>query len=88
MLTVNFIFNGYLKQKFIQNVSYSEFVKLGEEGKIIAVEVDVDEIIFQIKSDNGKLKLYKANNMNDPSLVDKLDEWGVEEYTAKVRRFP
>ncbi len=86
MLTVNFIFNGYLKQKFIQNVSYSEFVELGEEGKIAAVEVDTDEIIFEVKSENGKIKLYKANNMKDPSLVDKLEKWGVKDYTAKSQK--
>lgn len=87
MLTINFIFNGYLKQKFIQNVSYSEFVKLGEEGKIVSVEVDNDEIIFEVKSENKKSgKLYKANNMKDPELVGKLEEWGVEEYTARSQK--
>ncbi|MCF6461711.1 ATP-dependent zinc metalloprotease FtsH [Clostridium sp. Cult3] len=87
MLAVNFIFNGYLKQKFIQNVSYSQFVKLGEEGKIISVEVDTDEILFEIKPEKGKSpKLYKANNMKDPNLVDKLEEWGVEEYEAKSQK--
>lgn len=87
MLTINFIFNGYLKQKFIQNVSYSEFVKLGEEGKIVSVEVDNDEIIFKVKSENKKSgKLYKANNMKDPELVGKLEEWGVEEYTARSQK--
>ena len=84
MLTLIFVFNGYLKQKLIQNVSYSEFVRLGEDGKIVAVEVDNDEIIFEVKSDNEKSgKLYKANNMKDPNLVDKLDKWGVKEYTSK-----
>ena len=87
MITVNFIFNGYLKQKFIQNVSYSKFVKLGEEGKIISVEVDTDEILFETKPEKGKSpKLYKANNMKDPNLVDKLEEWGVEEYEAKSQK--
>lgn len=87
MLTINFIFNGYLKQKFIQNVNYSEFVKLGEEGKIVSVEVDNDEIIFEVKSENKKSgKLYKANNMKDPELVGKLEEWGVEEYTARSQK--
>ena len=85
MLTMNFIFNGYFKQKLIQNVSYSEFIKLGKEGKIVTVEVDTDEIIFEVKSEDGKNKLYKANNMNDPGLVDKLEEWGVE-YTAKSQK--
>lgn len=87
MITVNFIFNGYLKQKFIQNVSYSQFVKFGEEGKIISVVVDSDEIIFEIQSEKGKSpKLYKSNNMKDPNLVDKLEEWGVKEYTAKSQK--
>lgn len=87
MLTINFIFNGYLKQKFVQNVSYSEFVRLGEEGKIVSVEVDNDEIIFVVKSENKKSgKLYKANNMKDPDLVGKLEEWGVKEYTAKSQK--
>lgn len=87
MLTINFIFNGYLKEKFIQNVSYSQFVKLGEEGKVISVEVDTDEILFEVKLEREESpKLYRANNMKDPNLVDKLEEWGVEEYTAKPQK--
>ena len=30
--------------------------------------------------------MYKANNMNDPNLIDKLEEWGVENYTAKSQK--
>ena len=87
MVTANFIFGGYLKEKLTKYVSYSEFVKLGEEGKIVAVEVDTDEILFEVKTEDGKdTKLYKANNMNDPGLVDKLKEWGVKEYTAKSQK--
>jgi len=87
MVTANFIFGGYLKEKLTETVSYSEFVKYGKEGRIIAVEEDLDEILFEVKSKDGKsTKLYKANNMNDPNLVDKLEEWGVENYTAKSQK--
>ena len=87
MLTITFVFNGYLKQKLIQNVSYSQFVKFGEQGKIASVVVDSDEIIFQVKSENKKaLELYKSNNMQDPNLVNRLEEWGVEEYTSKSQK--
>lgn len=87
MVTANFIFGGYLKEKLTETVSYSEFVKYGKEGRVVAVEEDLDEIVFEVKSKDGKsTKMYKANNMNDPNLVDKLEEWGVEKYTAKSQK--
>ena len=87
MITANFIFGGYLKEKLTETVSYSEFVKYGKEGRIVSVEEDLDEIVFEVKSKDGKsTKMYKANNMNDPNLIDKLEEWGVEKYTAKSQK--
>ena len=87
MITANFIFGGYLKEKLTETVSYSEFVKYGKEGRIVSVEEDLDEIVFEVKSKDGKsTKMYKANNMNDPNLIDKLEEWGVENYTAKSQK--
>lgn len=87
MVTANFIFGGYLKEKLTEYVSYSQFVKFGKEGRIVSVEEDIDEIHFEVHTEDGKsTKRYKANNMNDPSLIDKLEEWGVEEYTAKSQK--
>ena len=87
MVTANFIFGGYLKEKLTENVSYSEFVKLGKAGRIVSVEEDMDEILFEVKTEDGKsTKRYKANNMNDPNLIDKLEEWGVEKYSAKSQK--
>lgn len=77
MVTANFIFGGYLKEKLTEYVSYSQFVKFGKEGRIVSVEEDIDEIHFEVHTEDGKsTKRYKANNMNDPSLIDKLEEWG------------
>ena len=50
MITANFIFGGYLKEKLTETVSYSEFVKYGKEGRIVSVEEDLDEIVFEVKS--------------------------------------
>ncbi len=87
MVTLNFAFGGYLKEKLTETVSYSEFVKLGKTGKIISVEEDVYEIIFEVKSEGDEpTKFYKTNNMNDPDLVNKLEEWGIKDYTAKSQK--
>ena len=82
-----FYFGGYLKEKLTENVSYSEFVKLGKAGRIVSVEEDMDEILFEVKTEDLKsTKRYKTNNMNDPNLIDKLEEWGVEKYSAKSQK--
>lgn len=88
MVTLNFAFGGYLKEKLTESISYSEFVKFGKAGRVVSVEEDLDEIVFEVKLEDGKsTKMYKANNMNDPNLVDKLEEWGgVEKYTAKSQK--
>ena len=87
MITANFVFSGYLREKITENISYSEFVKFGKEGRIVSVEGDLDEILFKVKSEDGKsTKMYKTNNMNDPNLIDKLEAWGVEDYSAKSQK--
>ena len=51
MLAFNFIIDGYIKDRIVETVEYSEFVKLGKEGKIVSVEADAYETVFEVKKD-------------------------------------
>lgn len=96
MLAFNFIIDGYIKDKIVKTVDYSEFVKYGKEGKIVSVETDAYETIFEIKSDGKDKKdkkdkneevIYKTNAMiSNDELQKMLDEWGVKEYTSKSEK--
>lgn len=88
MLAFNFIIDGYIKDKIVKTVDYSEFVRLGKEGKIVSVETDAYETIFEVKTeektkdkgkDKGKDKekpeeaiIYKTNAMISNDELQKL----------------
>lgn len=87
MLAVHFFIDGFVRDKLIETVQYSKFIELGEKGKISAVEVDRDEIFFEVKGKNkDENEFYKTNNMNDPTLIDNLREWKVKDFTAKSQK--
>ena len=59
----------------VREVGYSDFLTMLDEGKIDTVELADDQIIF---CDNGDpVSYYKTGRIDDPKLVDRLQEKGV-----------
>lgn len=58
------------------SVSYSEFISQVDERKVEKAEINGDMIYYTLKGEEGKT--YSTTEMNDPQLVDRLLEAGVD----------
>ena len=61
-----------------ETVGYNVFLDDLKNGKVQQVEVQDTQIGVLSKDSQGKDRIYITGNMNDPDLVNKLDEAGVE----------
>lgn len=67
---------NYLRAK-IKEVPYSTFITMLDEGKLSAVQLDDNRILFTDK-EMPKQNFYETGVVTDPSLVEKLNKAGVE----------
>ena len=72
-----FVFPAVLNAS-VQEVGYSEFLTMLDDGKITVVSRDENQISFIATGENGKEALYKTGLWDDPSLTQKLLDAGVE----------
>jgi len=79
MLLINLLFKPLITNMAIEEVPYSQFMKMLENGEIDKADIYQDSILFQTKPDeNGKIKFYSIAYMKDNVLADKLYDKGVE----------
>ena len=69
-----------------QELAYSTFKRTLKEGKILEVNVRPDLIRGKMKTDDGKEILFKTIPMNDPKLIDDLEQYKVERYSGMMDR--
>lgn len=79
-LTLNYII-GKKQMESVDEVKYSEFIDMLDEGKIEEVEFAGSLINFTLKSDEenqyGVKKKYYTGYINNPALLEKLENEGV-----------
>ncbi len=79
VLILNLLVVPMINKLAVEEIPYSSFLDLLEEGKVGAAEIYADEIIVQTKPDEeGKTKIYSIAYMKDNVLADKLYEKDVE----------
>ena len=62
----------------VQEVGYSTFLKMVDEGKVKQVVLDDQYILFAAYDDNEKLSTYQTGVFPDQSLIERLEKSGVE----------
>ena len=65
-----------LNQRQIQEVDYGTFMKATENQEIKEVQVENNQILYTLRSDEEQI--YKTGLMNDPGLTERLYESGAE----------
>ena len=81
LLALNtFLFPAIINSR-VEQVGYSDFLQMLGEGKIAEVQVDSDLIVFTDKAE--KQQIYETGRMDDPNLVDRLEEANVD-YGAQI----
>ena len=82
MVMVLYNFRGSVPDK---EISYNQFLKMVDEGKVDKVEVQSDRLVITEKKEEGKrtAKEYYTGVMRDDTLSDRLYEAGVE-YSQEI----
>ena len=85
MLLLLLLFNWFLlpsvSQSQIKDTDYGTFMTMTEKGKVESVQIQHNQILFTEKGDEETI--YRTGLMDDPGLVDRLHENGVE-FTSEI----
>jgi cell division protease FtsH len=66
----------------VDSVKYSDFRQWVVEGRVVEAYVGTDDISGKYHADDGALRTYSVNKMEDPKLVELLEEH-VPDYNGK-----
>ena len=75
LLIIDFIVIPLVSDARIKETTYSEFLTYIEQKKVEEVQIEDSQIYFTIE---GNDKTYQTGQMNDPDLVNRLDESGAQ----------
>ena len=76
IILINLLVVPSVRERSIQTTDYTTFLKLVDKGKVTKAEVQ-DEYIYYGVEDSGKKYICKTVRMEDPQLVDRLYDAGV-----------
>ena len=81
MLLNTLVFPNLLSPEF-KEVDYGEFLKMAKEGELGEVQVTDTETVFSDNKD--PVGYYTTGRMEDPFLVDRLEQAGITTYGAPI----
>ena len=77
LLLLDFVFIPMYTNSRIEETSYSSFLNHIEEKKVDEVQIENTDIYYTLKNDDND-KTYQTGVMNDPDLVNRLQDANVE----------
>ena len=77
LLLLDFVFIPMYTNSRIKETSYSSFLNQIEEKKVDEVQIENTDIYYTLKNDDND-KTYQTGVMNDPDLVNRLQDANVE----------
>ena len=77
LLLLDFVFIPMYTHSHIEETSYSSFLNQIEEKKVDEVQIENTDIYYTLKNDDND-KTYQTGVMNDPDLVNRLQDANVE----------
>lgn len=80
IMIINTLVMPAMMKNQISSVDYGTFLTDIESGNINTIEIQDKQIAYKIKGEDGKDKICVTGIMNDPKLIDRLEEAGVKNY--------
>lgn len=77
LLLLDFVFIPMYTNSRVEETSYSSFLNQIEEKKVDEVQIENTDIYYTLKNDDND-KTYQTGVMNDPDLVNRLQDANVE----------
>lgn len=87
IFTLNWLIIPMMSQNSVTPTTYSQFMDNLEKGQVQAVQLDTNSILYTAVDENNNVRTYKTGIMNDPNLVDRLNEKDVT-YGAVIQEKP
>ena len=80
LMILNAVFFPSLLSRRVQEVGYSDFLKMVDEGKVkeVSLEEDAEQIVFIAMNDENKENIYKTGAFPDTGLRERLENAGVK----------
>ena len=80
-------FIQFVRQATLEKeVSYSTFKKYLKSDRIASLKISPNIIRGEYKGASGKAEKFKTVPLNDPKLVEELEEYRVPEYSGEVEK--
>lgn len=83
ILLLNALVFPSFTQKKVEEVPYSKFLEMVDKNDVSQVEVTETEIFFLSADENNKV-VYKTGIMNDPGLIERLQETGNIQFGREI----
>ena len=74
VLVLNFIVGPLFRSSFQETTTYSDFLDSIEERQVENVQIEDQTVYYTLKGEGQKT--YETGLMNDPQLVDRLNDSG------------
>ena len=80
LMILNAVLFPSLLSRRVQEVGYSDFLKMVDEGKVkeVSLEEDAEQIVFIAMNDENKENIYKTGAFPDTGLRERLENAGVK----------
>ncbi|MCD7891730.1 MAG: ATP-dependent zinc metalloprotease FtsH [Ruminococcus sp.] len=72
LLLFNAVIVPMIENQQIVETQYSFFLTQVDEGNVTKVEVQSNEILFEVQDESGNTQIYSTGKMDDPDLIDRL----------------
>ena len=80
VMLFNAFFFFFLSKSRVKEVPYSTFLSMVDNAEVSKVQIENGQITFTPKDENDTL-VYTTGQMNDPNLIQRLEEAGNIEFT-------
>ena len=79
LLALNFLLLPWMSERSVKETGYNEFLSQVSAGNVTEVEVQEQNAVIYYKVNvNGREEICKTGTMNDPELVDRLNQANVK----------
>ena len=79
LLALNFLLVPWMSERSVKETGYNEFLSQVSAGNVTEVEVQEQNAVIYYKVNvNGREEICKTGTMNDPELVDRLNQANVK----------
>lgn len=83
IIIINTLIRPSIRESKIEEIDYSVFINMIEDDEVKSVTIEDREITIKPKDEESDV-IYSTGRMEDPDLIERLEESNVEEYNREI----